>query len=188
MRSCEVSYCFYWGGEDTKYCPSLATPLHYRVRLSHSQLALVAPSAETDCDSQSIRMARSRSSSGCERKSPKISGGSFKESGNWYSQQFCHFLVVNFPWSCRLNDVSVGNSLRRFGQSIKRIVREVEEQSQGEVETVSTFSAPWLVQVLFRNCICSTWKCHFPTISHILTILYSYKTHEICKPLKNTWS
>ena len=70
-------------------------PLHYRVRLSpalSSHLLLRQPSQRQPVrvrDSQPILMARSRTSSGCERKSPKISGGSFKESGNCCFQQLC---------------------------------------------------------------------------------------------------
>ena len=68
----------------------LATPLQ-RPSLLGSQLALVAQSAQWErvSEDQTIRMARSRTASGGERKSPKISGGSFKESGNCYFQQFC---------------------------------------------------------------------------------------------------
>ena len=42
-----------------------------------------------------------------------------------------------------LFSISPGNSLRRFGQSIKRIVREVEEQSQGE-ENIFFFNSRYI--------------------------------------------
>ena len=60
------------------------TPCHLLLPQSLSRSAPVSTPASSPVTTSPHSMARSRSSSGCERKSPKIGGGgSFKESGNW---------------------------------------------------------------------------------------------------------
>ena len=99
----EIFWKSYWGHDH--HCGGLGsgvcldclvrgeeTPCHLLLPQSLCGSATVSTPASFPASSpvttSPYSMARSRSSSGCERKSPKIGGGgSFKESGNW--KNFC---------------------------------------------------------------------------------------------------
>jgi len=88
-------------------------------------------------------MARSRTTSG-DRKSPKVgASGSFKESGN---------------------------SLRRFGQSIKRIVREVEEQNSVDEARDVLVSR----NVAMARATKHLNKCYLETLNSMVTLQNQY--------------
>ena len=82
--------------------------------------------------------------------------------------------------------VPVGNSLRRFGQSIKRIVREVEEQSQGKVDnSLLLFSSLVGFGLVSKLCLLPYMEMSFPNqyITYFNQIIVT--KHMKCKPLLN---
>eukprot|EP00090_Calanus_glacialis_P007201 TRINITY_DN15664_c0_g1_i1.p1 TRINITY_DN15664_c0_g1~~TRINITY_DN15664_c0_g1_i1.p1 ORF type:complete len:245 (-),score=60.83 TRINITY_DN15664_c0_g1_i1:15-749(-) len=106
-------------------------------------------------------MARSRASPAGERKSPRhTSGGtgSFKESG--------------------------GNSLKRFGQSIKRIVREVEEQNTVD-ETREVLVTR---NVVLTRASSHLNKCYLATLNTVVTLQNQYLESKNVKNILKRYS
>jgi len=101
--------------------------------------------------------SRSRSSPGVDRKSPRH-GGSFKESG--------------------------GNSLKRFGQSIKRIVKEVEEQNSVD-ETRDVLVNR---NVALNLATTHLNKCYLTSLNTVVTLQNEYLESKSVKNILQRYS